>query len=104
MNTIENWIFNVLIGKLVARMVVTLVAALSSAAVKPILAQFGLHIEIDQAELTTGMIAAAHAAYEWFKARRMANPASPAVQTDPTAPGGDKSAVLTVAAAVNVPK
>ena len=103
MNTIENWVFNVLIGKLVARLIVTLVAALSSAAVKPILAQFGLHVEIDQAQLTTGMIVTAHAVYEWVKAQRMANPASPAVQTDPTAPGGDKSAVKTVAA-VNVPQ
>ena len=82
-NKIEGWLFNVLAGKVVARLAVTIVAYVASAPIQALLAKAGVAVSIDPAELTTGLIAAAHAVFEWFKAKRAANPDSPAVQTDP---------------------
>lgn len=82
-NRIESWLLNVFVGKLVARAAVTIVAWVGSVGVQAILRQAGIQVQIDPAELTTGIIAGGHAAFEWFKARRAANPNSPAVQTDP---------------------
>lgn len=82
-NKIESWLLNVLAGKIVARAAVTIVAWVGSVGVQAVLKQAGIQVQIDPAELTTGLIAGGHAVFEWFKARRMANPLSPAVQTDP---------------------
>lgn len=81
-NKIESWLLNVFAGKIVARAAVTIAAYVASASTQALLGRAGLSVQIDQAELTAGIIAGAHAAFEWFKARRMANPTSPAVQTD----------------------
>lgn len=100
----ENWLLNVFMGKVFARLAVTLVGVVASLPVQHILAMAGIQVQIDPVALAGGMTILAHAAFEWFKSKRMANPASPAVQTDPGAPGADKSAIATVAAAINVPK
>ena len=89
---IEGWFFNKLAGKLVARAAVTIAAYLMSNPVQALLAKAGLSLAVDQSELTAGLIAGAHAAYEWFKAKRAASPNSPAVQTDASKPGGNLSA------------
>lgn len=80
---LENWFLNVLAGKLVARAAVTIVAWVGSVGVQAMLKQAGVSVQIDPAELTTGLIAGGHAIFEWLKAKRMKNPESPAVQTDP---------------------
>lgn len=82
MGKIEGWLLNVFAGKLVARAAVTIVAYVASAPAQALLAKAGVKLDINPAELSAGMIAGAHAAFEWFKARRAANPNSPAVQTD----------------------
>ena len=94
---IENWLLNVFTGKILARVAVTIVGFVSSAAVQGVLSQAGVQVEIDQSELAAGMVALSHAAFEYFKKRRAANPASPAIQTDATAPGAD------IPASVNLP-
>lgn len=98
-NKIENWLLNVFAGKILARLAVTIIGFIASGPVQAILSQAGVNVQIDQTALTGSMVALAHAIFEWFKKRRAANPASPAVQTDPSAPGADKSAIATVAAA-----
>lgn len=85
---LESWLLNVFVGKLVARAAVTVAGFLASAAVQGPLSQVGISVQIDEATLVAGMITLAHGAFEWFKKRRMANPNSPAVQTDPNEPGG----------------
>ena len=113
MNMIENYLLNVFLGKLIARGAVTvaggLIGFLATDKAQSLLALLGVHLQIDQTTMVAGLTTigagAAHAGYEWFKARRMANPASPAVQTDQTAPGGTLSAAATVqAASVNKPQ
>ena len=81
---LEGWLFNVFAGKLLARAAVTLAAYLVSAPVQMLLKSVGVTIEINQAELTAGLIALAHSLFEYVKKRRMANPESLAVQTDPS--------------------
>lgn len=67
----ENWLFNVMLGKLVARACVTIAAFVASSAVQAALAHYGVHgVTVDPVELNTGLVLAAHAAYEWFKAWR----------------------------------
>lgn len=73
---IEDFLLNKFAGKLLARGAVIASGWLAGLA----LSQAGVHL--DQAELQGAMILAANSLFEWFKAKRMANPASPAVQTD----------------------
>lgn len=77
---IEDFFLNKFIGKLVARAAVTAAGYLASGVI-------GVHVNVDPNELNAAVIAGAHAAFEWFKARRAKNPASPAVQTDLSKPG-----------------
>lgn len=83
MTTIENWLLNVFAGKLVARAAVLIAAYIAGPVVQGLAAKAGLSIAADPAKVQAGLMVAFNAAFEWFKARRMANPASPAVQTDP---------------------
>ena len=73
---IENWMLNVFLGKLVARGVVLATAWLVGQAASA-------HIQLDPAQVSGALVLGANSLFEWVKARRMANPASPAVQTDP---------------------
>ena len=86
MSKIENWLLNVFIGKVITRMAVTIIGLIASAPVQAVLAQMGVQVQIDSTTLAGGMIALAHAIFEYFKKRRMANPESPAIQTDAMAP------------------
>lgn len=79
----ENWLMNVLLGKLVARGAVLLTGLIMGPVVQGFAAQSGIDLHVDTVKLTGGLMLAANAGFEWFKARRMANPASPAVQTNP---------------------
>lgn len=72
---LEDFFLNKFAGKLLARAAVTLAGVLVGQAAS-------LQISLDPAEVTLALTTAAHAAFEWFKARRMKNPNSPAVQTD----------------------
>jgi len=109
----EDFLMNKLAGKLIARGATSLggtIAALAvawlgsdqaqAALVKglalagPILDAAGVHVSsgpINQVALGSAiggvLVAAAHAGFEWFKAKRAANPASPTVQTDASKPG-----------------
>lgn len=95
MNWIENLLLNKLGGKLAARAATTLaglaMTALAGdkaqsvlAKLEAVLAAAGhpMSLQPNEAVLTAAFISLAHAAFELFKAKRMANPASPAVQTD----------------------
>lgn len=67
---IEEFLFNKFAGKLLARAAVTIAAYAASAPAQAILSKAGISVTVDPAEMTAGMIAGAHAAYEWFKKRR----------------------------------
>lgn len=79
----ENWLLNVLLGKIVSRGGVLLAGLIMGPAVQGVAAKAGIDLHVDPVKLTGGLMIVANAAFEWFKARRMANPTSPAVQTDP---------------------
>ncbi len=79
---IEDWLLNKFAGKLVARAAVTIAAYVAGPVVQGLAAKAGVSISINPGELEAALIVGAHGVFEWFKARRMANPASPAVQTD----------------------
>jgi hypothetical protein len=91
---IENWLLNVFAGKIVARLAVLIIAWLASPAVQGVLSQGGVGVTINPDTFSAGMIALAGAAFEYFKKRRMANPESPVIQTDATAPGANIPAVV----------
>lgn len=96
LHKIEDFLLNKFAGKIIARGAVTaagaIAAYLSSDPAQAVLAKgagmlaaIGFKVEIgavDQAAIAGAIISGAHWAFEWFKARRMENPASPAVQTD----------------------
>ena len=84
LNKLEGWLLNVFLGKLVARAAVSIVAFAGGSLFQGIAKKAGIVVSIDPVELQAGLMLGAHAAYEWFKARRMKNPESPAVQTDPS--------------------
>lgn len=75
---------NVFAGKLVARAAVLIAAYVAGPVVQGLAAQAGLSVSVDPLKLQAGMMLLANAAFEWLKARRMDNPNSPAVQTDPS--------------------
>ena len=75
LHKLEDFLLNKFGGKLLARAAVNLGGALVGIA-----ASKGL--TLDPVEVTTACTLAANWVFEWFKARRMKNPASPAVQTD----------------------
>lgn len=99
---IENWLLNKFAGKMVSRLSIAIIGWLTADNVQALLIKiaavaktFGISIstgKIDEAELTAFLIGSGLAALEWFKKRRAANPASPAVQTDASKPGGHLSA------------
>jgi hypothetical protein len=67
----ENWLFNVFLGKVVARACVTVASFVASSAVQAALAHYGVHgVTVDPVELNTAAIALGHASFEWFKAWR----------------------------------
>lgn len=72
---LEDFILNKFVGKLIARGAVILASVIVGKAASA-------HISLDQAEVIGAITLAANGLFEWIKARRMANPASPAVQTD----------------------
>ncbi len=80
---IESWLFNEFAGKLIARAAVTAAAYVASTVVQGYLAKAGIHgVAVDPAELTAGIIAGAHAAYEAFKAWRT-KPVAPVAPATP---------------------
>ena len=79
---IEEWLLNRFAGKIIARAAVTIAAYAAGPLVAIIAAKTGIHIPLDQAEIQASLILGAQAVFEWFKARRMKNSNSPAVQTD----------------------
>lgn len=94
LSKLESFLLNKFLGKVVARIAVVIVGYVASTPIQALLAQVGVHASINQSELTAGMIALANTAFEWFKKRRMANPMSPAVQTDASKPGADVPALV----------
>ena len=74
-NKIESWLLNVFLGKLVARGVVLATAWLVGQSAS-------VHVQLDPAQVSGALMLFANWLFEWIKARRMANPLSPAVQTD----------------------
>lgn len=89
---IEGWLFNVYGGKLVARGAVLAAALVSTKLLPFVAASTGVVIPFTEAQVLASLTAAFLWAFEEIKRRRMANPASPAVQTDAKAPGADVSA------------
>lgn len=63
LHKIEDFFFNRFLGKVLARVGVTLAGYLASG-------KLGASVSVDPAELTALLIGAAHALYEWVKARR----------------------------------
>src|ERR1035437_1661328 len=88
----ENWLLNVFLGKLVARTAILIAAFVAGPVVQGLAAKAGIQVAIDPVKLGAELMVLGNAAFEWFKARRMANPNSPAVQTDAAKPGAGTSA------------
>jgi len=97
---LEGFLLNKFGGKLIARGAVIAAGAVASllagpqaqaliAKAAPALALIGISFSgpVDEIALASAFIGGANWLFEWFKARRMANPASPAVQTDDSKPG-----------------
>lgn len=84
---LEDFFLNKFVGKLIARAAVTVAGFVAGPLIQGKAAQLGFSISVDPQTLEAGGTALAHAAFEWFKARRAANPNSPAVQTDSSKPG-----------------
>ena len=61
---LEDFLFNKFAGKIIARGAVTLAGLISA----KLAALAGIHV--DPLELQAALIAAAHAAFEWIKAKR----------------------------------
>ena len=75
LSKIEDFLMNRFAGKLISRGVVLLVSFIVTQAARQ-------HVTLDPVELTTLLSGLALSAFEWFKAKRAANPASVTVQTD----------------------
>ena len=84
MDSIESYLLNVFAGKLIAHAAVLLSAYVAGPVVQTIAAKVGITVAIDPVKLQAELMVLFLSAYKWFEARRMANPNSPAVQTDPT--------------------
>lgn len=102
-NWIEGWIFNVYGGKIVARGTTLAAGWLFAHLIPSAAAYFGVVVPFSQDQLTASLMAFSMWVFEEVKKRRMANPASPAVQTDAKAPGGDVSAVAVAATIATTP-
>ena len=98
MDKIEGWLLNVALGKFATRAAILIAAYVAGPIVQGLAAKAGLQIAIDPAKLQVEMMIGANAAFEWFKARRAANPNSPAIQTDASKPGAATSAAAAAAA------
>ena len=99
MNWIENWVFNVYGGKLVARGAALASGWIIAHALPVIAAKAGVPLPFTPDQITAGMLSLSMFLFETIKKARMANPASPAVQTDARLPGSDIPAIASVAAA-----
>lgn len=75
LSKIEDFLLNKFAGKIIARGAVILGGIVVGKAASA-------HITLDQTEVIAAFTAGANWIFEWFKARRMKNPSSPAVQTD----------------------
>jgi len=84
MERIENWLLNVAVGKAASRLALVVVAYVAGPVVQGLAQKSGVDIQIDPVKFQAQLVSAALLAFEWFKARRAANPNSPAVQTDVT--------------------
>lgn len=83
MNALQEWLFNQFAGKIVARLCVTAAAWVASSAVQATLHHLGVSgVKVDPTQLSVGLIAAAHAGFETFKAWRQKSP----VVLQPTTP------------------
>ena len=82
MNTIENWIFNVYGGKLVARGAALASAWLIAHALPAVAAKAGVPLPFTPEQITAGMLSLSMFLFETVKKFRMASQNSPAVQTD----------------------
>ncbi len=80
LDKIEDFFLNKFLGKLVARAAITVSTYLATGVI-------GVHVQVDPAELEAAAQLAAHGLFEWYKARRAANPTSVVVQTDVTKSG-----------------
>ncbi len=87
MNSIENWIFNVYGGKIVARGAALAAAWVIAHALPAIAAKTGVPLPFTPEQITAGMLSLSMFIFETIKKFRMANPNSPAVQTDASKPG-----------------
>lgn len=65
----KDFLFNKLAGKLLARLAVTVASALATGPAAIFMAKFGIIAQVSETELTAGLIASGHAAYEWYKNR-----------------------------------
>lgn len=83
MDKIEGWLLNVFLGKVLTRVAIVIAAYVAGPLVQGLAVNAGIHIAIDPAKLQAELMTLSLVAFEWFKKRRMANPSSPAVQTDP---------------------
>lgn len=83
LNTVENWLMNVALGKLVARIAIIAASYVAGPVIQGFAGKVGIGLSVDPVKLQAELLTLAMAAFEWFKARRAANPASVTVQTDP---------------------
>ena len=83
MSTIENWLLNVFLGKIIARAAVTIAGLAAAGGIHDALSAYGVQVQIDPTLLAGGTTVAAHALFEWVKKSRLATAAAP-----PPASGG----------------
>lgn len=73
MNKLEDFLFSQIIGKIIARASLTIVAFLMGPQVQEAANAAGIHVQVDPNKFAEFCVLAAHAVYEMFKAWRIKN-------------------------------
>lgn len=82
LNKIEDFLMNRFAGKAIARIAIVVAGYIAGPLASLVLAKTGVAIHVDPTEVQTSVTSALMLGFEWFKAKRAANPNSVTVQTD----------------------
>lgn len=92
LNKIEDFFLNKLAGQVIARLSILAATLVSGPLAAYVTAKTGVHLTVSPVEVQMAVGSLLTLAFGKLKAMRMANPNSPAVQTDASKPGSQVSA------------
>ena len=79
---IENFLMNIAAGKAITRLALLAAAVICGKLLPIVTAYTGVPITVKPEDVVASVTGALLLGFEWFKAKRAANPNSPTVQTD----------------------